>query len=107
VVRDVCLGLAVFNAAPGHAAGNLVELRLICPCLLGVASGSIVWDFEEVDRCVKLGEEGAAPDKAPGRPLDEDSSWLPSFVILTRVLDLLSACIGYVLWDVVAFIQGS
>ena len=48
---------------------HIVELRLIRSYFLGVASGTIVWDAEEVARRVKLGEERTTPDKAPGRPL--------------------------------------
>ncbi|KAJ4015283.1 hypothetical protein NW752_006736 [Fusarium irregulare] len=43
---------------------HIVELRLIRSYLLDVASGTVVWDAEEVARRVKLGTEGSTSDHA-------------------------------------------
>jgi hypothetical protein len=58
---------------------HIVELRLIRPYLLDVASGTVVWDAEEVARRVKQGGEGTACDKAPGRPLGKHKTFTADY----------------------------
>ncbi|KAJ4135050.1 hypothetical protein NW768_004661 [Fusarium equiseti] len=65
---------AVHTEGDENIPQHIVELRLIRPYLLGVASGTIVWDAEEVTRSIKRGEEGTTPDKAPdSSDVEEDS----------------------------------
>ncbi|CAG7559925.1 unnamed protein product [Fusarium equiseti] len=100
---------AVHNDGDENIPQHIVELRLIRSYLLGVASGTIVWDAEEVARRVKLGEEGANPDKAPDSSDVTNSSFQAKHAMDfgERVAKIAKPKLSKVMSDAMSFLRSA